>query len=814
MRSSSEDPMSILQEPNEESINSQMSKLTPDPMEFMNKWRQNRACARCRRLKMKCAYENPNSTSCKRCLKTDVECSPDNDPTAKFARKHRKPGSNIIESISPGITSEAIVGSNNGDQISQLQKLMKLVSTSLNSLEHDFAVTPSVSSSDKARLKSLGLEMKQVSNKLTNMMKVSKSNNLKQFQNFHKSPSLQDWPYIPFDSNIVEEITKKHKLVSLQEYKIRHQFFLDEMLPYYPIIAFSKQLEDFDYLYENDPLLLTGCVYVTTINDNGLSSQIQEKYYKLSNAALNQMLNYYLESFISYHVYIKSNDFSFRLVELCLMLSLWCLPTTTSGHFKNQFHLLIGFNISLCIDLGDISKNLMSKMSSSIPVLADVADQRNNLRAFLSVYVSCGSLGLSLPRFKLVNWSKQHALAIELLMKEGEVDGVMLPSRNDRYLCQLSKVIRLGQEIFDYFSPSLLIETNSANRRKDAFFQNMLDPRSSSLPHIKFVLDNYEQKLYTLMIESGFMDSPEPDSGKNQPKEKYLLSVIYYQLLMIVYDGLVSRYFFVDSKPQSQNSDPLESLSSIQYVVKLIQLCENLLKSFIILGQQRTINVPTFFFYRPMHSLILLIKLRLLIRSLNLASASKFINPDDLKINAEVYFEGIQKLIHEGQHNHSSIVCLRMAIILSRIEKWILLSNGKPQLATSAAHAAKDSSTLAHMIDTSKEIENLRAPKDEDEPEPQPYQHNNSVGQPSLNQPQNYYEPTDNIPTPTNGININSNSIQEIFQTIDSDILHYLNPLDANIDFDINFPSFEAPNFNPPMGEHEFLDLSKDNGLW
>lgn len=806
--------------------------------QFATKWRQNRACARCRRLKMKCAFENPSYNACRRCYSVGVECSFDNDPTARFAkRKTRKTTGRFIDVVSPGISSESITGSRNGDQISQLQNLVKLVSTSLSSLEHDTSMNSTVEEHDTKRLNELTESLGVASRKLAKILSnTTDNNNLKQFQDFHKSPAMKHYPYIPFSSNIAREIIVKNGLISLQEFKIRHEFFLNEMLPYYPIISLSKNLQDFDYLYENDPLLLTGCVYVTTINDNGLFSKIKQNYYKMSNEELNQMLNYYLESFISYHVYIKSDGFTYQLVELCLILSLWCLPTTNSGHFKNQLNLLIGFNISMCIDLGDINKSLLGKMNT--PVLPDDSEQRNHLRAFLSVYVSCGSLGLSLPRFKLVSWNKQHHSAILFLMKPGEVNGIQLPSRHDRFLCYFSKLIALGQEIFDYFSPNILLDPSTV-KKKDPLFKNMLDLLTSSLPHIKFVLDNYEQKMYSILTESGFMlEETEGTEGTEQPeltapvpgvqpKEKYLLSVIYYQLLMIIYDNIVTRYFLYESRLSSQNQAHIQetdSLTYIQYVVKLIQSCENLLKAFIKLGQDRTINLPTFFFYRPMHSLILLIKLRILINSLRLSKSTSFVSAKDLEINAEAYFDGVYALIHESQHKYSSIVCSRMAIILSRIEKWMQLSNGKKstsEAATGAPASSKDveveneSSNLVNLIDTSKEIENLRAPKEqalvsetiEAKASPAPKK-SQASRQPS----------TFGFATTTPSSNLYSNSIQEIFEVIDSDLLNYLNPVESSIDFDSNFSNglgnvnYPQPEPYPPqMGMELFPPINQDS---
>lgn len=793
--------------------------------EFATKWRQNRACARCRRLKMKCAFEDPSYKACRRCFAINVECSFDTDPTAKYARKkQRKATTRFVESVAPGITSEAVTGSRTGDQISQLQNLIKLVLTSLSSLEHDLAVT-SIESEDGKRLSLLNTSVRTVSEKLNKIMNSSNATNLKQFQDFHKSPSMENYPYIPFNSNIAKEIIEKHQLISLEEFKIRHQFFLNEMLPYYPIISLSKNHENFDYLYENDPLLLLACVYVTSINDNGLYSTIKENFYRITNESLNQMLNYYLESFISYHVYIKSDNFTYQLVNLCLILSLWCLPTTTSGHFKNQLNLLIGFNISLCIDLGDITKIIQTKNLNTNQILADDSEARNHLRAFLSVYVSCGSLGLSLPRFKLVSWTKNHHSAINLLMKEGEVNGVKLPSRNDTYLCYFARVIRLGQEIFEYFSPSLFDSGIAVNgRKRDALFNNMLDPSNSPLSHLKFVLDNYEQRMYVLLVESGFMTSPEPHNGANQPKEKYLLSIIYYQLLMIIYDNIVSKYFVFESKLQNQPGQQLESVTYIQYIVKLIKICENLLNSFITLGRERTINLPTFFFYRPMHSLILLIKLRILINSSGLSKRTSLINPEDLSIDAESYFNAVSSLIHHSQQKFSSIVCSRMSIILSRIEKWMQLSNGKKSDQPSRNEKNEESSNLVSLIDTSKEIENLRAPKEvgihsADSSGPSTAQsdiketeinHNSSISNGmDMKYPTRHLSQITTTPS-----NLYANSIQEIFETIDSDLLNYLNPLEANIELDSTFNELASADFNlEPMNLNVgmFNNGPKDN---
>uniref|UniRef100_A0A060TEQ4 ARAD1D16566p n=1 Tax=Blastobotrys adeninivorans TaxID=409370 RepID=A0A060TEQ4_BLAAD len=43
-------------------------------MDFAQNWRKRRACARCRRYKVRCEYDNPLQQSCRRCMKAGTKC--------------------------------------------------------------------------------------------------------------------------------------------------------------------------------------------------------------------------------------------------------------------------------------------------------------------------------------------------------------------------------------------------------------------------------------------------------------------------------------------------------------------------------------------------------------------------------------------------------------------------------------------------------------------------------------------------------------------------------------------------------------------
>ena len=73
-----------------------MSDSNQKNNEFAGKWRQTRACARCRRLKMKCSFTDPSFTSCVRCFNSKIECSFDNDPSDQIKTNRRKKRENQV----------------------------------------------------------------------------------------------------------------------------------------------------------------------------------------------------------------------------------------------------------------------------------------------------------------------------------------------------------------------------------------------------------------------------------------------------------------------------------------------------------------------------------------------------------------------------------------------------------------------------------------------------------------------------------------------------------------------------------------------
>lgn len=673
--------------------------------EFSKQWRQLRACTRCRRLKMKCSFEDPSFKSCGRCFRGGYECSFNEDPSIQPSRR-KKRKIQIDENNHVSVADQLLLISENS---------LKLLLENLNDLPED---------STQHIISNYELILEKLKEKLEKDTGADISGEL---------------PFIPYSKNLAKELIYRYNCFTIAEVKTRLEFFLNEILPFYPTIPLSRKLKDFDYMLEKFPLLLIACISVTVLNDNNLgTTPILKDNLKLCN-----LLSYYLYSFIANEVYVKCEHFNIQLIYVCLILSSWCLPPIKLGHFRNQLNSLTASNIALCMGLNELPKNY------STTHLDEECELRNNLRALLSVYCSCGSLELSVRRFKVVTWTQNHETSISLLLKTSTNN--QLPTLEDRYICYFAKLVSTGQEILDFLH-QLDITKNRLNM---------------SLFNIKHVLSNYEQKLSQILDQSGFTST----------KQALVLQIQYFHLLVVIYDNLISGVF---NHPDQLTQDYTLKMPSsnerelcLQMIIKLIILCENLVDEFVKLNEQ-IINFPSVLYYRPMHALILLVRLRLILKSQNF---------DDIEIDVESYFSKVSKVINDNLRKNS-LVCSKMKVVLNKIEKWLNLSQKFSKLDS----VEKDGPINFDVVkiitqNKDKEIENLDVPKSS---------HTESPIRGQTTTESHDLTPSSSIDNPFANSNEFNDiiNLEQIFQGIDSDILHYLNPLESNFDLVTDFNRF------------------------
>ncbi|KAK6874127.1 hypothetical protein K6H11_001771 [Candida tropicalis] len=758
-----------------------MSDSNQKNNEFAGKWRQTRACARCRRLKMKCSFTDPSFTSCVRCFNSKIECSFDNDPSDQIKTNRRKkkrkssPGNDIID--------------NNDDNNNKKLKL------------NDCTTGESLLEISETSLK-LFHELKQelpkdsINKLINNYSLILETLNQTRY-NQEKQLLDDEYPIIPFSKNLIKELIFRYNYLTYEETKLRFEFFMNQMLPHFPIIPLCKKFKKFEYLFENHPILLVSCISVTAVNDNNLGMTD----FTRNNLQLCNLLSHYLYSFIAHEVYVKCDDFSIPLLYSCLIVSSWCVPPAQMGHFRNQLNALTASNVALCMGMNDIQKNQQS-MS-----IEDDSELRQKLRSLLGVYCTCGALELSLRRFKIVSWSNETEIAFDLLLKESND----LPTIEDRYICYLAKLISIGHDAVEFLNQFDSNNTTTNNQKKTSF----------SLTNINFVLKNYEVKLIQVVNQSGFINN-------------LVFKIHYIHLLIVIHDNLISgilNILDIEAKSSESSSSSSSNTSNeihenfleksqekelfLEFIVKLITNCELLIDEFVNLNES-TKNFPTVLYFRPLHALILLVRLRLVLKSQKI---------NDLNINVEQFFNIVGKVVDKNLAQNS-LVCSQMKVILNKIEKWLIISqkyeattgdntttttnnnnnnsNGNSYSEKSDKNNGKikKSDDVVEIIkfNRDKEIENLDIPKlddtdDDDEPDGEEEKVNEQVHQLS-----NPFVTTNNDTATTSTTTTDNNNpmvdsfngideginLEQIFEGIDFDILHFLNPLEYNLHLGFN----------------------------
>lgn len=560
---------------------------------FAANFRRLRACARCHRLKMRCVFENPTFESCTRCFKSGLRCSPTDDPTLCYAKprprkKMKMKGNGAISRLQQTI-----------NEVNKILKVIELDSTQIgieNYNDEDCMTAENLSILQNQLLETQKLLFHTINAKkrISGVEAASSINSIKQ----GSVKSIPNLPWISNESNIIKEVIRLG-IISDIDARYRMQYFFDEIYVYWPCVSFPEYYT-YEWLVENDPLTLLAIITVTCLND----------------ADLHDTLLYYLEEKLSVKTAI-TGDISVSFIQVYLLLSLWCSPPRKWGSYKHQMSLLMALNLSLCLDLGnEVCKGLTR-------VIRDKSNERQMVRAFMSVYACCGSLGLSLPRFKVVNWTPIHEKCCQLLTL-GE------SNEADKFLFHYCKLVALGEEIFQYFCPNGF----SVSNRSDGL----------SNEELKNIMINYEVRMHQIVVDSNLFTSIA--------KSKNLLSIIYYQLLMTMYDYVVCRVLL--------KKDTITEVY-IQTLTRLIKASEKIIDSFSELCEQ-TSNFPTFFYYRPVHAIVALIRARLLVKIQNL----------EMFVDVERAYAKVNHSLFEVRKK--SKVADKMSAMLSRISKWMKVS--------------------------------------------------------------------------------------------------------------------------------------------
>lgn len=692
--------------------------------QFSSKWRVAKACARCHRLKSKCVYEDPTFKTCKRCFNLGLKCSIDEDPTAVNARKRKHTR-----------THQQVT--------SRISKLIDGIEKELEFFEEK---KPQENSEYSSLLSLLSSKLNLAGARLSDSFSLV------------KKPKEGKIPEIPPDTNVAHELIYTHKVLSEQEARKRFTYFLDEMIQFFPIVALLQELKDFDSLIKIDPTLLLTCIYVSTVNDNALSDKLPTNE---TNRELHEILYHIVTTEISKHIFERSTGFTYHLAISCLILSLWGIPSDRKCQFRTHVDLVNAHGVSLCADVGNVS-------TYQIQALADDNSlERNNLRTFLAVYSCCGSLSFSLPRFRIVTWCLRHDIAIKQLLTRY---GNSIPTPEDIFVCCFTKLVRKGQEIFDYFishgvTVSFLSResgTKARGRSDDTTFASVTNS-----------LERFKVDLAQIMAESGLIDPLTSAPRLEAPVCKYSLIIVYHQLMMVNHDTLLSWQIF----HMNPDADNLLTVPLIKHHFnKFKEACSSILTYYIEMNQVSSKNFPTWLQYRCIHSLISFVRLMILIKTEG--KGFELEGFEEMKQKFDYYIYHVRSILETNSVSYDSIVSARCKLIVDKIVKW-------KKVVESLTGSMKLDYIKVTQTMKGQEMEKLKEPsttssngkkKIKVEPKEEDVKANETNSDSGTS-----FDPQDFLPQFPD-LTMSSNT--EIFKDFDRDFLRFMNPTEFQLGFD------------------------------
>lgn len=534
------------------------------------------------------------------------------------------------------------------------------------------------------------------------------------------------------------------------EARARFTYFHQNMAVHFPVLTPAAAFQDYTVSMSACPLLVLACIYVTTICNHGFSTH-QE------NRALHTRLGPYLDRQLARTIFVDAASLTHHLVLACMILSLWVVPPSRVHQYKSQIELITAYSVSVCIDAGTVPTEMASA------VLDDASTERNNLRCFLAVYCSCGSLNFSLPRFNFATWLPRHDIAVEMLSRPAP-GPVPLPSQSDTFLCFYLRVIHVGKDLSD-----LLTETGvsmnlltAEEERGGLAGLRPFDPRTRLIKSLEAELEVYEARLTQTIAESGVLD---PVSLSRIPRgEKYCLLLTYYQLITMIHDNLVSCCIYILTTDSHMSSPDLEPGLVASHVIQFGTACERILDCFVELNADGVTGYPTFFYYRAMAALISLIRLLVLVNSDILQA--HFPEIHCVKFRLVALYEKVLGIVENSKVNYDLKVCERFSDLLERIGRWVHVVQNNEHSRPTTLTAEVDYLKLTHLS-KGQEVEKFAAPQ-------------NLAHAPITSSVRTEHtNAKTSASIPDSPSHIPNFSIQEMFKGIDEDIIRYLNPFES-----------------------------------
>ncbi|ANB11403.1 Putative transcription factor SEF1 [Sugiyamaella lignohabitans] len=605
----------------------------PSEPEFSQKWRKQQACDRCRRFKVRCQYETPEDVSCIRCTKAGAECAitagahgPGAGGAAGSTRKRKKAAT---ESTALTTTTLSPAGSNSIscdecfaqkrpiisheerlDRINLLKRRVELANEEISMLKSlDFQ-------GDKGVLMHTQLKFRQQQTKKAEEPLSASSTTSSPVSSYTNPPSnyIDEQYLYAADTSIGTRVSwlppVRVTCFNCVEFAIKYGFYTESELQnffesYVTNLALYLPFPLSDRLPYNEMRKVSPVLTVTAATCMAVCSTTDRAKERIA----------FLERVVGEAVFIERH-LSLELQMVLIMITVFVSPKIDR---QAPFQLLISLAVSLSLDLGsDEDIDTLNDVNSD-PEAVKIAFKRT--RAYISLCTCIAGMALNSARQRLLQVMSHCERCCDAVLSRA-------PSY-DKPIVYLLKM--------------MLYYNTSIDKLRDPY-----EPFSSLLSHYETTREKLEA-LYT-EGDAAALDWIE-DRFRIPIYSSYLI------LLQSLNECMLSRLAMLDT------SEPQFRELWYKFAEEIKRLAKLIIDGFLELSKYGS-SFPNFMYFRPLHALTSLIRLRLVSWSMRL----------EIDIDVETPFKQAKAAWIEMKK--TSYVGEQLYEFLTKVETWMNIKLG------------------------------------------------------------------------------------------------------------------------------------------
>lgn len=308
---------------------------------------------------------------------------------------------------------------------------------------------------------------------------------------------------------------------------------------------------------------------------------------------------------------------SLEIVRTLVVLCVFCQPNPGT---KFSVYMLMGISCTIGLGLG--SSDDVKMLMNCKQISADLARiTRQRIQTFLSVYFSVAPVAVGTNKLRLLQMLSDTYHCCDILLSTG--DDV------DRLAAYTLRLLSVGIEG---------LRALSGNRGD-------ISPSA-----VKLCLESYKDRINAISSSLHMVDPQEQECSKRK-NITFTFTSFHTQLLMEFNEGALNQLIFCTSTP---HPDILSSIvgevsTSAQKIIdKFTETCPT------------AVLFPKYMYFRPLHSLMALVRARLIMWALN----------GSMDLQIEERYEQVKQSCLSKSNTYTG---KHMLTLLQRVERWMAL---------------------------------------------------------------------------------------------------------------------------------------------